>query len=572
MPIDVTILEFPQGSSLTESSMTFDEQGGTLGRAQDNTWVLDDPDRFLSGCHSQITFENGHYFLLDTSTNGTFVNNSSEPLGKGNRVQLNDGDNFELSEYKFQVRIIGGASAIPPASVPNNLDVDDPFGPATVNPLPYTPPVSTPPNPFDQQDPFGSSAPASAMPITGDIAETDPLAALDRSSNSFEQVQPQSDPFASNSYSDSSGAINQAVSWPSAGQQGGIIPQDWDDEDLMASEPDAPPAVAPQQPVQQQPVQQQQVAPQIETPVNFEQAKIPESWEDEPQAHVLPSTPASPQVKPATVSPERDLRAQTPTPRKKPQTDRSKQSISVSESEARRKALEQANRKLKAEILNLKKQQAALKRRSSSGVDTAVVEGIGFKVQDLSDDKISEINELSGEFIRYSIEGLMQTLSSRNNVKNTFRMNMTTIQPVENNPLKFSANVDDAIENMFIKRGNSYKKPIETIQESFESIADHQVAILAGIRSAFKGIVARFEPKTLESRFEKQNKRGLIPRNEKAKNWEAFNAYYEELFSDIDGSFQYLFGEEFSQAYEEQLQKLSFARKEQNKSSKLRDK
>jgi len=540
MPIDVTIVEFPQGASLAESSMTFNEQGGTFGRAQDNTWVLDDPDRFLSGCHSKIVFERGHFCLLDTSTNGTFVNNSSEPLGKGNRVQLNDGDHFELSEYKFKVRIQGGAPVIPPFETPtNNLDADDPFGSSAMKPLPYTPPIPTDPfkqDPFSQ-DPFGSSTPPSAIPLTGELEETDPLAALDRSNQSFEQAAPQSDPFGTKSYSDNSGAMNQAVSFPTAGQQAGSIPQDWD-VDEVAPEPvvkTPPPAVTPVQ--------------------------IPERWGDDPV--VTPQQPvptAIPVDQPAAI------------PQNEPSMARTKKSISLSESEARRRALEQANRKIKAEALSLKKQLAALKRRSSSGVDTSVVDAIGFREHDLSDEKVSEINEISGEFIRYAVEGLMQTLSSRNNVKNTFRMNMTTIQPVENNPLKFSANVDDALENMFLKDGNSYKKPIETIQESFESIADHQVAILAGIRSAFKSIVKRFEPQVLESRFEKQNKRGLIPRNEKAKNWEAFNAYYEELFSDIDGSFQYLFGDEFSEAYEEQLQSLSFARKGQNKSANSRKK
>jgi len=568
MPIDVTILEFPQGATLAESTMTFGEQGGTLGRAQDNTWVLADPERFLSGCHSQITFENGNYFLLDTSTNGTFVNNSSEPLGKGNKVQLNDGDNFELSEYKFGVRIAGSAAAQPVASGGSNLDMDDPFGPASVDPLPYTPP---PADSFGQ-DPFGASSPADPMPIAADFAETDPLAALDRSSNSFDEPTPQADPFVSNSYADNSGAINQAISLPDVKQQGGIIPQNWDDDDLMADAPSAQPQMGGQQPVaqpqvapptQQQPIQQQ-TAPSMDASPNAAHARIPESWEDDlPQS---PSVENQPAFQQQSAAPQ-PVKEQVRSPRAKPQKDRTKHSISLSESEARRRALEKANTKLKAELASLKKHEAALQRRSSSGVDTAVVSGIGFKVEDLSDDKISEINELSGEFIRHSIEGLMQTLSSRNNVKNTFRMNMTTIQPIENNPLKFSPTVDDALENMFLRKGNSYKKPIETIQESFESIADHQVAILAGIRSAFKGIVERFEPKVLESRFEKQNKKGLIPRNQNAKNWEAFNAYYEELFSDIDGSFQYLFGEEFSQAYEEQLQKLSFARKKQNKSS-----
>ncbi len=142
-------------------------------------------------------------------------------------------------------------------------------------------------------------------------------------------------------------------------------------------------------------------------------------------------------------------------------------------------------------------------------------------------------------------------------------MNVTTIQPVENNPLKFSATVDDALENMFLKSGSSYKKPVDAILDGFHGIADHQIAILAGIRAAFKGAIDRFEPAKLEKRFDKQNSSALdfILLLKKAKNWNQFVQYYQDLTDDMDNSFQYLFGDEFVQAYEDQLQKLLVARK-----------
>lgn len=515
MSIVVSILEYPEGVDLAQSSMTFGEQGGTLGRSQDNTWVLADPERFLSGCHSQIVYENGSYYLLDSSTNGTYVNNSGEPLGKGNKVQLKDGDLFELSDYKFQVNITASAASQNSGlgnGGASSIDIDDPFGAPAVPSQPQQPAAA---------DPFASSfapqpEPTSDLPFETHLEETDPLAALDNSQNSFDN-EPVSESF-SNSYSDNSGAMGQAVSMPAPEPQG-LIPEDWDD-DLLG---DAPAAPAP-------------------APVATQAAPV--ASVATPPPAVQPPPAAAPEIPAEPVAAESDA-----------------QTISVSESEARRKALEQAFRKLKAENAKLKKQVVALKKRSSSGIDSSIVDAIGFKDKNLDDEKISEINEISGEFIRVTVEGMMQTLASRNNVKNTFRMNMTTIQPVENNPLKFSANVDDALENMFLKEGNSYKKPLESAHESFESIADHQVAILAGIRSAFKSIVKRFEPEFLEARFEKQQKRSLIPLNEKAKYWDAFAEYYAELFDDLDNSFQYVFGDEFSMAYEEQLQKLSIARK-----------
>ncbi|VAW56784.1 hypothetical protein MNBD_GAMMA07-1778, partial [hydrothermal vent metagenome] len=110
-------------------------------------------------------------------------------------------------------------------------------------------------------------------------------------------------------------------------------------------------------------------------------------------------------------------------------------------------------------------------------------------------------------------------------------------------------------------KGNAYKKPVEAVKESFQSVAEHQVAILAGIRAAFKGIIDRFDPEQLEQRFAKQKKGSNILGNQKAKNWDAYQEYFQRLAGDADNSFQYLFGDEFVQAYEEQLQQLLIARK-----------
>jgi type VI secretion system protein len=165
--------------------------------------------------------------------------------------------------------------------------------------------------------------------------------------------------------------------------------------------------------------------------------------------------------------------------------------------------------------------------------------------------------------LRDMVAGMMRILSSRSSIKNEFRMSVTTIQPVENNPLKFSATVDDALENMFLKKGNAYKGPKQSVEEGFTGIAEHQIAVLSGMRSAFKGVLERFDPLVLEKRFDKQNKGGLIPGSKNAKNWELFTEYYTDLAGDLDNSFQYLFGDDFVRAYEDQLQRLAITRSKQ---------
>lgn len=547
MSLLLTITAAPASVSISESSKTFDFNGGTLGRGKDNTWVLRDPERFLSSLHCQISSENGQYYLTDLSTNGTFMNGTADPMGKGCKLPLNDGDKFMLGEYEFSVSLWNSAqmSAAPATGLSSDMvgtgDIgrmtSDPFAASTGN-SDFDQPFSSSSSPFDngyvvQSEPLFSVSPE----------ETDPLLALDIAQGE-ESFGPQnfSDPFNSASYSDQADPMNQQISWPETApdRSGGIIPDDWDDDLGQAVPATSPPQVA-------------QSAPPSVTP-STQEASPP----------VMPSPGQRRQKVPQTT-------AASQMPQNEPSALKSritKSEIVAIQRMAMEKAMKKANEKVAVELEKLKKQMQSQQsnRGGNVTVDTSLIDTLGFDGQNLTDDQVTQINAKAGEVIRESVKGLMQVLSSRSAIKNEFRMNVTTIQPVENNPLKFSANVDDALENMFIKQGNAYKKPIEAVQEGFDSIAAHQVAIIAGIRAAFKSVIERFDPIRLEERFTKGSKAaGLIPGMQKAKNWDLYNDYYTELAGDLDNSFQYLFGDEFVQAYEDQLRKLSATKKSKSK-------
>jgi type VI secretion system protein len=87
------------------STKVFGVHGGTIGRATDNEWILPDPERYLSGKHARIDFRAGTYVLVDTSSNGTYVNGAQVPLGKYHDYALKDGDYVRLGEYELLVSI-----------------------------------------------------------------------------------------------------------------------------------------------------------------------------------------------------------------------------------------------------------------------------------------------------------------------------------------------------------------------------------------------------------------------------------------------------------------------------------
>jgi len=510
MSLVITIVKFPDGVANTKASHTFSEHGGTLGRAPDNQWVLEDPERFISGSHSEVVCEHGQYFLVDLSTNGTFLNGAAEPIGKGNRVQFNDGDRFSLGDYEFQINLFGdgGMAAADPFEQEFGAD-----------------PFASPADPFaaSTADPFGTPM-AGHIPSTdplslGTIEETDPLAALDRAGQSFGSNDQYSPAFPVDTHSDQSGFMNEAVDWPTAAVETGGIPEDWEDD---ITSPGA---------------------------VNMAQAAAPVAQRPKPSRQAPPPKPG----------PSRFINDVADQVERSESMEYSLEDVAeqINRLESEKYTLEKANLKLQAEIVRLKQPGA----HSVTAMDHILIEAMGLAGRKLSKEKVAEISQVAGAIIRECMVGMMQVLLSRNSIKNEFRMNVTTIQPVENNPLKFSANLDDALENMFIKEGNSYMKPLEAMREGFEGIGEHQLAILAGIRAAFKSVIEKFDPVILEHRFEKFQKGNFIPGMSKMRNWELYSTYYQDLVSDLDSSFQNLFGHEFVNAYEEQLQQLAMSRK-----------
>lgn len=491
MPIDITIIKSPENVRTGQASQTFSEGGGTIGRGQENTWVLDDPDRFMSSQHSEIIFHNGQYFLTDLSTNGTFFNGSSEPIGNGNRVNLNDGDRFVISDYEFLVNM---------RSI--NAGGDDLFSqPADAGPFTnstfdqnndfadYQPSSFAMSDPFAMSDvSMGADSHSSDLLRGVDREETDPLAFLDKV-NTKNQSSYSSNVFNAASHSDQANAMNESINWPGALPETGGIPDNWDDD------------------IESNPVH----------------------GLDEPTVN----------------------------------------SDVLVKFEIEYRALEEENQSLMKEIARLTQQlktQGPIETKVNSSrafteYDQTLIEAMGLQKWNLSKAKMTEISQVVGVLVRETLEGMMQVLSFRKKIKEEFRINVTTIQPVENNPLKFSANLDDAMENMFIKENNAYKEPVEALREGFQGVAEHQVAVLAGMQAAFRGMIERFDPGALEKRFEKYNKSGLIQLGLKGKNWESYKRFHEELVNNMDNSFQHLFGYDFVQAYEEQMQRLAMSRK-----------
>jgi len=188
--------------------------------------------------------------------------------------------------------------------------------------------------------------------------------------------------------------------------------------------------------------------------------------------------------------------------------------------------------------------------RDIEGALAAVLAGAGLEGAVVT----QELARQFGDILRIVVSGVMDVLQARQRVKDEFRMRMTTFKPRQNNPLKFSANVEDALHNLLVKRNPAYLEPVEAFEDAFDDIRNHQMAMLAGVRVAFDAMLAEFNPDRLQSEFDRLGKGSLVPG--KLRYWDLYRDKFSDMVSDADTSFRELFGQEFAKAYEEQLERL----------------
>jgi type VI secretion system protein ImpI len=82
--------------------------GGTIGRNQDNDWILPDAHRYVSGRHALIDFQGGAYYLVDTSRNGVYINGAGTPVARGHPQRIFDGDQLRIGDFDILTQITDG--------------------------------------------------------------------------------------------------------------------------------------------------------------------------------------------------------------------------------------------------------------------------------------------------------------------------------------------------------------------------------------------------------------------------------------------------------------------------------
>jgi len=441
-------------------SRLFGVTGGRIGRAQDNDWVLPDPDRYVSSHHCKVEFRAGKWLLEDTSTNGVFINGAETPASVEGAYSLQDGDRLRLGDYDIIV----------------SIDEHNDFSADASGQVPAPPRVRN------------ANARREAVKQEEDLGEE--LDLTDLLSESSIRAIP--DPLP---------APKRA-----AGSTLDLARALAADPELKAAPPPPAPAAKPQRSGfsslldnSLQEAEQRTVA----------HGRKSDDWQ-------MQTRPYDRKTLTALTSPAALAR-----PPEKPEPERPKRQVETSLND------------------------------SNGGVE-AFCRGAGIDPANLPADAQNVLLTLAGQMLRETVLGMMEALKARSDLKTRLRLSQTTIQPGENNPLKFSPSVDDAVLKLLDPHSNRYLAPIEAIRESFADLRTHQASLLSSIQAAADELMNRIEPGELQERFDRGLKRGaLLGATNKMKYWDLYSEFYQVLNQRNEQGLPTLFAEELARTYAE---------------------
>jgi len=507
------------GAPTEPQETSFDELGGSIGRATTNQMVLLDTDRTISRVQAQIVMRNGGFVIVDRGSNPISVNGA--PLGNGREAAIKPGDKLNVGGYAIDVRAGHQTVAADPFG--------DLFGPASA---PAPPPMAPPPAPAFPP-PRAPAPPAPAFGAGPIPADWDPFAP-DAHTTGVRLGSPAATP------SDPLGLGAAGPAPMSAGPSvddlfglGAPAPN----APLGRLDPLAPPVSQANTAADADPLRalmQPARAPQAAVVDTIPDMRLP--WQSMP-ATPVPTPPAPAGAILSWDASKRENKVITlPDVRPPPPNEHA------------------------TAVVARPAPAAPAGNADTAALRDALLAGLGQPELPLPALTPAHMR-LIGELLREATRGAVELLRARASLKQELRAQVTMIVTRENNPLKFSPTVDVALGHLLGPGAPGFMAPARAMRDTFDDLRAHEIGMMAGMRAALDGVLARFDPQALDGAISQRGGlAALLPGARKAQLWEQFQQLYGQLSREAADDFHALFGKAFLKAYEAQLQALEAER------------
>ena len=171
----------------------------------------------------------------------------------------------------------------------------------------------------------------------------------------------------------------------------------------------------------------------------------------------------------------------------------------------------------------------------------AFLRGVGLR--DIGGADPAAMMERVGALLRVMIDQLRAVQIARAAVKREFRILATMARPEDNNPIKFSADTDAALQALLTGR----QAPGRAAGEVLDEIRLHELAMIAAMRDAVHELLETLSPARIRATA---GEHGLLPVQRKAHAFEHYEALHGRTVQALADNFDSVFGKAFARAYE----------------------
>lgn len=157
--------------------------------------------------------------------------------------------------------------------------------------------------------------------------------------------------------------------------------------------------------------------------------------------------------------------------------------------------------------------------------------------------------EQLGRAFRAYVVGLRRLMIARATIKGEFRIERTMIRPFGNNPLKFSADDDDAVAALLGIGRQVGMSAEEAVADSLRDVRLHEMAITRGLDQGIRQLVAELSPARVTDELPPRATDALpVVRDSRA--WAAYVARHAKVEAALADSLDGVFSQAFARAYE----------------------
>jgi type VI secretion system protein ImpI/type VI secretion system protein len=187
-------------------------------------------------------------------------------------------------------------------------------------------------------------------------------------------------------------------------------------------------------------------------------------------------------------------------------------------------------------------QQAPATMVGDAALLAAFLRGVGLR--DVGDTDPTVMMESVGAMLRTMVDRLREVQAARGAIKREFRILATMVNPEDNNPIKFSASNEAALQSLLTGK----RPPDRAVGEVLDEIRLHELAMIAAMRDAVSGLLEELSPARL--RTAETGLANMLPVQRKARAFDQYEALHARTVQALTDDFDSVFGKAFARAYE----------------------